>query len=86
MANNVDRTSEREQEEDGSRAAESNHSGKEADTESDGMTLNSDCSSVRSLFDSLRSPTPSELARKRKLRTNPPCGAKKGEGRSKRGS
>ena len=44
---------EREQD-DSSREAESNLFGEEADTESDSTALNSDASSVRSLFDSLR--------------------------------
>ena len=70
---------EREQDE-GSREAESNLSGEEADTESDSTALNSDASSVRSFLIPYRAPTPSELARNRKLRTNPPCGAKKGKG------
>ena len=67
-------------------SAESDMSGVEADTESGDTPVNadmSDSSSVRSLFDSLRSPAPSALARKRKLRTNPPSGFKKGKGAAK---
>ena len=66
--------------------AESDMSGVEADTESGDNPMNagmSNSSSVRSLFESLRSPAPSALARKRQLRTNPPSGLKKGKGTAK---
>ena len=43
-----------QEQDDSSREAESNLSGEEADTESDSTALNSDASSVRSLFDSLQ--------------------------------
>ena len=39
-----------------------------------------DSSSITSVFESLHSPVPSALARKRKLCTNPPSGLKKGKG------
>ena len=56
--------------------AESNMSDVDADMKSTGNTrVNTDMtdsSSVRSLLKSLRSPTPSVLAQKRRLRTNPP--------------
>ena len=35
-----------------------------------------------SLLSRLKSPTPADLARKRKVRTNPPTGSKKGKGAS----
>ena len=64
---------------------ESDISGVEADTESGDTNVISDSSSTiaRSLFESLRSPAPSALARKRKLLTNPPPGLKKGKGAAK---
>ena len=39
-------------------------------------------SGVNSLLSKLRAPLPSELARKRKVRSNPPTGVKRGKGRS----
>ena len=58
-------------------------SGIEADTKSDTITADTSDTSVRSLLDTLRAPPPSELARKRRLQTNPLSGIKKGKGAAK---
>ena len=49
-------------------------------TASSSMDTDESSTKIASILNRLRSPTPSDLSRKRKVASNPPKGAKKGKG------